>query len=365
MKKIGIITFHNALSYGAALQSYALQNFLLSNGIKNEIIDYECDFINKKYKKLLSIDKNNIPKSFVGSVLKAGNKRKSLMLSKQFQKNYMKLSNTYNRHTVSNIKDKYAAFISGSDQVWSPTCAGFDKTYLLDFADGTQKYSYAASFGTDTLPNEKLAEYKRLLSDFSAVSVREQSGEKIINNLIKRDAVVNIDPTLLLKKEDWDKIAVAPKIKGPYILLFNVLKPVRMIEYAVKLGKEKHLPVYYLNDMHFPKREGITYLDPVAPNEFVGLIKNAEYVVTNSFHGNAFSLIYEKKFVMELDTCSKRNNRSAELLKKLGIENKEIKDEISPDADSFVDFNNVKNILDEERKKSLNYFLAMKSNITE
>lgn len=360
MKKAGIMTFHSALSYGAVLQSYALQQFLKLNGIENHIIDYKCDYIADRYKKLITIDKRNIPKSFVGSVLKAGNKSKSLKLFDAFRKQYMQLSTPCNTENISDISNKYSAFVAGSDQVWSPTCVGFDKRYFLDFAKDEQKFSYAASFGIKELPAEKENEYKALLSGFQGFSVREESGAKIVKSLLNKEARVNVDPTLLLKREQWDKIAVEPQIKTPYIFLFNVLKPKRLIDYAIKLGKEKNMPVYYLNDMHFPKKQGLEYLNPVSPNEFIGLIKNAEYVITNSFHANVFSLIYKRKFAMEFETCSKRNNRSEELLKKFAIEEKEITQAMSPKPDAQVNWDFVEKILEEERGKSREYILSVK-----
>ena len=364
MKKAGIVTFHNALSYGAALQSYALQQFLNKNGIANDIIDYECDYINSKYKKIISIEKNNIPKSLISSLLRAGNKSKSLKLSAAFRKKYLSLSKNCTRQSVDSLADEYSVFISGSDQVWSPTCAGFDKTYLLDFAKSGQKYSYAASFGTKVVPNEKKAEYIKLLSDFSAISVREMSGSDIVSDLTGKQSQVNVDPTILLNRNDWDKVAdnnVEPKDK--YVFVFSVQKPKKLVDYAIKLGKEKGLKVYYLNDMHINKREGLEYLSPVGPDGFVGLIKNAEYVVTNSFHASVFSLIYHKQLIMEFESLGKRNNRSEELLARLGISGIEIADGKNPDPDMDIDWNRVERVFDEERKRSASYVLKIKESI--
>lgn len=364
MKKAGIVTFHNALSYGAALQSYALQQFLNKNGIANDIIDYECDYINNRYKKVISIEKSNIPKSFIGSVLKAGNKSKSLKLSAAFRKKYMSLSKNCTRQSVGSLVDEYSVFISGSDQVWSPTCAGFDKTYLLDFAKSGQKFSYAASFGTKEVPEDKKSEYVKLLSDFSAISVRESSGSDLVTNLTGMESQVNVDPTILLDRNDWNKVAddnVEPKDK--YIFVFSVQKPKRLVDYAVKLGKEKSLKVYYLNDMHIPKKDGLEYLSPVGPDGFVGLIKNAEYVVTNSFHASVFSLIYHKKLIMEFDSLGKRNNRSEELLARLGISGIEIADGKTPNPDMKIDWTKVDQVFEDERKRSADYILNIKKTI--
>ena len=361
-KKAGILTFHSALSYGAALQSYALQQFLFGCGIDNEIVDYRCDYMEKEYKSLIKIVKGKELKSFVGSVVKMPNKIKSLRLSKSFQDRFMKKSKLVTREKIESIRDNYTIFIAGSDQVWSPICVGFDKTYFLDFARPEQKYSYAASFATSEIPQELQGEYSELLSDFRYCSVREDSGKKIIESLTDKTADVHVDPTLLLDAKQWDKIAGERIIKEKYIFLFNVLKPKKMIEYAVKLGKEKNLPVYYLNDKHLPI-SGIKYAKPVAADGFVNLIKNAEYVVTNSFHASVFSIIYHKNLVMEFDNEIKRNIRSEELLKQLSITDREIKEGCHINPDSFVDWDNVDKILEQNRKSSEEYIVCLKGEI--
>lgn len=358
-KKAGIVTFHNALSYGAALQSYALQQFLSKEGIENEIVNYQCDYMNKNYKKPVRIIKGKRLKSFVGSLLQLKNKKRSLALSEEFQKKFLVTSRPVTRSELGQITDDYSFFIAGSDQVWSPDCVGFDKTYFLDFAKPVQKYSYAASFGTTKIPEDKQEEYKRLLSDFGGYSVREQSGSELVRRLTGKEASVNVDPTLLLTSAEWDKIATDVEIEKPYIFLFNVLKPKRMIDYALKLGREKNIPVYYLNDKHLPI-SGIKYINPVSADKFVSLIKNAEYVVTNSFHGSAFSVLYHKKLIMELDTATKRNTRSEELLEQLGITCREITDSTSPDPDAFIDWERVDRVIEEQRKISREYLLGIK-----
>lgn len=352
-KKAGIVTFHNALSYGAVLQSYALQQFLFKNKIDNEIVDYKCEYMDKRYKSLIHTVKGHRLKSFIGSLIKLKNKRKSLKLSEIFRKKYLVMSKNITRDKIHSIADDYSFFIAGSDQVWSPDCVGFDKTYFLDFAKSSQKYSYAASFGTSKIPEDKVDEYKRLLCDFNSYSVREESGKEIINSLLNKEAQVNIDPTLLLTPEEWDKLTTEINIKEPYIFLFNVLKPKQMIDYAIKLSKEKNMPVYYLNDKHIPIK-GIKYIEPVSADKFVSLIKNAEYVVTNSFHGSVFSILYHKKLIMELDTATKRNTRSEELLKLLGIENAEINTK-GFDPEAKTDWNKVDYIIEQQRQLSHSY----------
>lgn len=143
----------------------------------------------------------------------------------------------------------------------------------------------------------------------------------------------------------------------PYIFLFNVLKPKQMIQYAVNLGKEKGLPVYYLNNKHLPIK-GLKYAKPVGADGFVSLIKNAEYVVTNSFHGAAFSVIYHKKLIVEHETERNRNIRSEELLNMLGLKNREIGSGLITLPDGEIDWNYVDDVLSEHRSKSKEYLTS-------
>ncbi|MGN0632890.1 MAG: polysaccharide pyruvyl transferase family protein [Oscillospiraceae bacterium] len=361
MVKVGIVTFHNALSYGAALQSYALQQFTESCGMDAEILDYECDYIEKKYKRLITIDKNAPLKSLIGSVLKAKNKKRSIALLSEFRQKHMKLSRHCKRDELSDFAYKYTLFLSGSDQVFSPTCAGFDTTYLLDFARPEQKYSYAASFGTSKIPEEKKPQYKQLLSEFERISVREESGVGVVRELTDKTPLIHVDPTLLLQSSQWDKILTEPKITEPYILVFNVLKPLNLVRCALEQGKKTGCTVYYLAEKRFPSIKGVKFLPAVSPEQFIGLIKNAEYVYTNSFHGGVFSILYHKKFVMELDTVQSRNIRSEELLKKLNIEGREITQTFTPDPDTPVNWETVDNILDTERRRAQEYLLKIKN----
>ena len=356
-EKIGIVTFHNAFNFGAALQAYALQQFLDSCGIENEIVDYQCDYIEKHYKKLIKIVKGSELKSFVGSLLSYRNNKKGIELSDSFRKRFLRTGRAVTREETAALSGEYSSFIAGSDQVWSPTCVGFDKTYFLDFARPEQKHSYAASFGCRSLPEDMTDEYRRLLGDFPVCSVREESGAQICASLGK-DTRVDVDPTMLLDASDWDRVASEPVIRAPYIFVFDILKPATMISYAAELGQQKGIPVYHLNRKHLPVK-GIRYVQPVSADGFVSLIKNAEYVITNSFHGCALSLIYHKQVVVELKNDKGSNSRIAELLGRLGMEAREL-DNGTVDPDSPIDWQRVDSYFDEGRESARQYLMTLK-----
>jgi hypothetical protein len=135
--------------------------------------------------------------------------------------------------------DDYHGFISGSDQVWNYITAGFDKSYFLDFVNNNNlKFSYAASFGVDTIPLDYTDTYKNLLSGYTTLSVREESGKKIIKEIIGVDAHVNIDPTLLLDKDEWGSISSIKTLNYDYILIYLMAESKNIYDYAKKLGKQ-------------------------------------------------------------------------------------------------------------------------------
>lgn len=362
-KKIGIVTFHKAFSYGAVLQSYALQNFLFDNGIDNEIIDYSCDYMIEHYQKIFRKVPGNKLRGFAWNILTAKNVMQQKKTTAAFVNTHLKLSRPYTAVTIGEAQSRYAAFISGSDQVWSPTCVGFDPVYFLNFAQPKQKFSYAASIACQEIPKGLQAEYQTRLSDFQTLSLREKSGAELIHAFTGKETQMHVDPTLLFKQQQWDKIAVSPNRKEPYILLFTVLKPKNLIDFALKLGKEKNMKVLYLNGRRGQKDKNLEYLDPVCADEFIGLIKHASYVCTNSFHGNAFSILYRKAFAVETETKSKKNIRCEDLMIKLGMEKYLLDADHTPDLNWKPDWENIERILDTEREKSRIYLHNIKDQV--
>lgn len=355
-KKIGILTFHRGLSYGANLQAYGLQNFMFKNNIDNEIVDYRCQYMIDHYQKSFRKIRGNKIKGFVWNLLTASSVRQKKVATTEFVEKNLKLSKPYNAENIAQANDEYSAFITGSDQVWSPTCVGFDPVYFLTFADSSKKYSYAASIATNKIPENMQEEYIKRVKDFSAISLREQSGAKLINSLTGRDTLVHIDPSMLLAKEDWDKICSNKHPKEKYILLFTVPKPSQLVNYAIKLAEEKDLKIYFLNNFGKKVRhKRISYLNPVGITEFISLIKHAEYICTNSFHGNAFSLLYHKNFVVETDAFPKRNIRSEDLMLRLGLKNRILSSKNTPDIEFKTDWSRVDELLESDRKDALQY----------
>lgn len=351
-KKCKIITFHNAVNYGAVLQAFALKN-VMSSFCETGIYDY-CD---KKMKRQYSIN------PFIS-------KKRSIISRKLIRfvphyKQKRKFKNFVKKYLIDNFDETNNTFyITGSDQVWNYNCTGFDKTYFLDFVtDSRLKNSYSASFGFDSLSDEVKDEYKLLLSDYNLISVRENEGAKIIKDLINRDVPVTLDPTLLLNKKDWENAFPEKKIKQKqYILVYAFHITDSMRSFILNLSKEKSLPVVILMPEKPLNKNVIIkdaiYKTSVSPEEWINYFLNASYVVTNSFHGTAFSVNFNKQFFVEhLNATQNLNSRINTLLGNVGLTDRIIDENI--DIDSNIDFIAVNSILERKRKESVDYLKSI------
>ena len=354
--KIGIITFHRAVNYGAVLQAYALQHALEGLGAQAEILDYRNRYIESCYDPYSL--KGNKLKALAKIALLGGVRRKKNEAFRSFNKKYLRLSESVYKDSeqLAGAEKFYDAFITGSDQVWNTGCADFDPAYFLTFVkDKKKKNSYAASFGLTEIPKEYEAEYKKRLAGYRQISVREAQGRALVKELTGRDVPVVLDPTLLLTEKDWAAAAHDIPHKG-YILLYSVLESDGMFAYARRLSKETGLPVLYLNDKSFENRD-LQYVRGASPEEFLGYFKNADYVITNSFHGTVFSVIFKRRFLSDTDVIKEgkpgKNERSQQLLEALSLTQRILTDKANINAPT--NWEAVERELDGLRWKSFEY----------
>lgn len=360
--KTGTITYHRAVNYGAVLQTFALQKVLDKLDVDNEVIDYRADYIEWIYKPFCMRDRKNLRDFFKilrGAPIK--NKKRNQFF--KFIKNNIRVSQkAYTKETLDEANNIYDLFIAGSDQVFNLDCSNYDTNYLLDFVkEDNKKTSYAASFGFDEMPKEDVKEYKRLLSGFNNISVREAQGVKIVEKAINKEAIEVLDPTLLISAEEWNQfVGKTENDKKGYILIYALLPSKTLIEFANKLQELTGLEMVFVKDSltkegHNILNKNVKYLKDVEPFEFVKLISNAEYVITNSFHGTAFSINFNKKFFTELLAPeTKVNSRLENILDMLNLRDRQLVNLDSITLDE-VDYEKVNKILDERRNKSVDY----------
>lgn len=286
--KIGIVTItNNSLgNYGNTLQNYAVQAVLDKFGYQCETIRNLWYIEQRRFKWAYAI-KLKIAKNY--------NSKKNQKFE-QFRKKYIKDSKQYIGRGHENyqlLNKTYDKFICGSDQVWNPTYRLNDNLYfnLLEFASPDKRIAYAVSIGISVLPKEVEDQYRKALSQFKAISVREDSAASIVECLIQKKPIVLIDPTMMVTSEEWLQISKSVKRLEDkrYILKYCLGDTTPIIEdTCMKLKLMFSAEIVDITDKNADSIYG--------PDEFIWLVKNAEYIVTDSYHGTIFSMLFNKQF---------------------------------------------------------------------
>lgn len=329
MKSVGIITMHLPLSFGSALQAYALQQKIDEAGYNAEIIHYQYpnELHQQRKKGLKHFVKTSI--SFVLNALFGfPNLRKKNNFGRFYSKFY-KLSAYYPTFdSLHKNPPKYDIYCTGSDQVWNPLYTKTDTSFLLSFVDDkATKFSYAASFAIGDIPGEYKDFYVKYLSQYQKISVRESSGINLVKELTEKDATLVCDPTILLTRNEWDIIADQTRIRitKPYILVFMLsdsFNPFPEVQHIIDTIQERlRIQVVYLNGgKRYYFRKDSKVIKTAGPSEFVDLIRHAEYVITSSFHATVFSSIYSRPFT-SIVKRSHRDSRILSYLERVGMRN--------------------------------------------
>lgn len=387
MKKVGIVSCYFKNNYGSMLQAYATQKVLDNLKIDNETFNIEqnIDFENgkKKYYKSQIFNFSFI-KSKIGMIgLKAYRKlnrklnrniAKRERKYKEFKKEF-NLTTPYSTYKeITDASDQYSSIIVGSDQLWLPVNVVADYYTLNWVKEDVNKISYATSFGISEIPQKYEELYRKFLNGINYVSVREETGCKIVKQLANREATLVCDPTMLLTKEEWEEIQdKEPLIKEKYILCYFLGKNIEHRKFAERLKKKTGFKIVSLNHCdeyvkYSDKFADITPYD-IGPKEFLNLVKNAEYVCTDSFHGTVFSLINNKKFFTFERYSSKNgkvstNSRIYSLLGIMNLQNRLLKgmEDIEEVIKYQIDFDIVNEKLKEFRDKSKNFLIQSLEN---
>lgn len=363
--KAGIITFSSAHNYGAVLQVYAMQEYLKGIGTDVDIINYRPNAIDRVY-KLYNIKKSN------SNIIKIYRKSKKILkvnlmerwkLEKNanfesFINNVLNTTKPY--YSLSEIqKDflEYDILIAGSDQIWNVELTKrFDPAYFLEFGNKEAKrISYAASIGMNELPEKYCLFYKRYLKNFDFISVREESMRNLLRPLTNRAIETVVDPTLLLDKEQYDKLKINTHLKGQdYIYVHFIGKDDKTYEVADQMSRLLNLPIVHNREKGLFENELESHYHE-RPEQFISVIENAKYVISNSFHTTVFAIIYGKNFITI--PHKKRPERMKNLLHIAGLDNHLIEDvRLLPTLETLdIDYKSVKENLLKEREKSIEF----------
>ena len=373
MKKTGIITILNVNNYGAELQAFALHHKLKHMGYDNEIINY-LYYKNPLYKS--EVDSRPLIKTSIKNKLKdfalkwidkysafrypeIAKKRKLRFFD--FHKEHTSLSKVYKSYSeLYEAKLDYENYVVGSDQVWNPNNGTNLAPYFLTFAPKeANKVAFASSFGVGEISESYYSKYKEWINNLVHIGTRETSGVELIKNITGRSVAHVVDPTLLLTKKDWEGLMVPYKHENPYILLFIFKKNSYAEELAYKIQEKTGFKIIRVckNEMPLESDDKILNIRDFGPLEFLGLYSGASVVLTTSFHGSVFSLIFEKPFYTITPASKNNNSRQESLMRVVGLENRLLREGDNVDLDKLtdVDFDYVKEKLGEQIDFSIDY----------
>lgn len=350
MKKVGIITLTKNANYGNVLQNIAMQKIVNELGFEAETI---LNLTNSPLFNKKNFSFTNLVKWILNYNGYRENEKRNENFRKCCSKNLQYSNVTYNNGRFSKEPTGYEYFITGSDQVWNPTFGFATEFELLGFVPKNRKISYAASLGVDNLDmlsESRKDDIRHYLAEFSSISVREDSGERIVRNLCSTPVETHVDPTLLLKRQEWEILAIKPKfnLKKPYILVYMLGEISAEYQTAIKkLAKQNNAEI--INAL----KGKCKFINPL---EFIWLINNATYVCTDSFHASVFSIIFHTKLYIfnRRDQHANQNSRFTSLLRQCGIQKDKVIYKKNLE-DSSIDWECVDKYIEKERERSFEY----------
>ncbi len=361
--RVGLLTFHNALNYGAALQVYASQKILDNMGARCTVIDYvnirRKTAYDMQYHAKEELKKKNAAAAFkycAGSIFM---KRRRKAFREFYGKN---LTCTDRRYASSaqarELNGKFDKFIAGSDQIWNYNNNGKDFAYFLDFIDDDEKkISYASSFGLAEIPEDLKEDYKKNLNRIKHLSAREDYGVKLIKTLTGREAEMVLDPVFLLARENWLSLCKSPVEKTGHIFCY-LNRPSQWRNFLARTGYPARGLRIHKMTRHVTFKDFLTPYVKVAyslsPPEFIESIAGARLVVSASFHCISMAIILNVPFVAILTGDMGKDERLLNILRITGLENRILNERMTADTvDRHIDFKQAEFKLDAYRKKSL------------
>lgn len=345
-KRIGMAINYDYPDYGGMLQAYASFRKIKDLGYDPEAININAISNEVRNRKILYFVKNIFDASIVKEksqiifkrIRQKTNKALGQNLSyryKAFENFYTKMFKVSRKYVswddLSNGCKEYSSVVVGSDQLWLPSNIAGDYYTLSFVPDSVNKIAYATSFGVSKIARGQEQKVKDFLKRINYLSAREESGQKIIKEYTGRDAQLVCDPALLLTSDEWNTVATYERIiEDKYIFCYFMGDNPWQREFVKKLRNKTGFKVVALLHLDQYIESDEDYVDyapyDVSPSDFINLVKNAEYICTDSFHGTVFSLIYEKKFFTFMRFSEKAtlstNSRINTLLRRIGVEDR-------------------------------------------
>jgi len=365
-KMVGIMTFHASHNNGSMLQAYAFQKVLKDKfNLANEIID----FSNHNQQRMYSI--LYFPRTIKQVARIALNLLYYQKLNKRYN-DYEEFSNKYLVLSSNRIKtteglsacdNRYDVVVCGSDQIWNTKAQDADKAYFLPFVKSSKKVAYAVSFGATNINTiSDVDEYARFINNFSALSVREYNAKKWLEELTTIPVEITADPTLLLNTEDYLPLCSETGIKEKYIFWYTITYTKKSIEYILEVSKKLRLPIYIIDAKEWSRRNlmryGIKLAPKGGPSSYLSCIKDAELVLTSSFHGTIFSVMFRKNFwYLKKINFDSKDDRASFLLTQLGLMDRFVNlvDVVNLNLSDEPNYAEVNSKIDELRERSMKF----------
>jgi len=339
-KKAGIITFHNAENYGAALQTYALMTTLQKLGCEPHVVDY----------RNRGVFMRNLVKNLYYA-LTFQHPLKNYRAYRDFRREYLHLSERA-YHTLAEFEadaNQYDVLFFGSDQIWNPDLSnGFDPLYFGQFATSAKKIAYAASVGKDQLTPQERQAINQLIRAFDAVAVREET----LLPLLEGDVACSVDPCMLLSREEWGQIAGTIRLDEGYILVYQLFPNKAILQAALHSARILKKRVALISPyIAFQNAGSVIKLGRISPNDFLAYYQHADLVFSDSFHGTLFSILFQKTFYTLLP--AEKTGRITSLLDKLSLSDRIIDQPV--ETLQKVDYEQVLPRFEAEAHRSLDY----------
>lgn len=348
-KRIGIITYHRSYNYGSVLQAYALSRYL-SKDHDVKVIDFIQTKDFKQY-RLVRIYRKNTLKRLLEDFKDLNRNKRRKENFQNFVEKYIPLTKcTYkNIKKMNELNNEFDVFICGSDQIWNPACTnGPEPAFYLQFADPDKnKVSYAPSIAHIDIDDKYKENMKKYINYLDHISIREQSSEALMKELTNKKVTVAIDPTLLLDSKDYESITFSIHSTS-FIFVYMLEYSEELIKYAADLSSKTGKKIYYISKEDRPEYKNGENLYGCSPEEFLGLIKDSAYVVTNSFHATVFSVLFEKQFVTFKTKLSFA--RMTNLLNSIGLSERIYTDDF--DINKKIYYQNAKERLEKFKESS-------------
>lgn len=300
MKKVGLVTLYEADNFGTCLQAFALQKKIESYGFNCEIIRFDRNVALQQISKVNKVRNLGIRRTMDILLSRKTIQSQKVKFSRFRKKNFKYSQFLYSSVAeVNNADLQYDAFVTGSDMVWSWESRKFLDYYFLKFANPGKRISYAPSFGNTNFDEDMQKYYVEAVSGIDYCSCREEKGKRFVNDVLKKDCILTVDPTLLISKDNWNKLIPSILRRKKNILIYMFGEIPKETFKKIQMFAKNDYTIRYIPQMYYQyryeKKQGNAAFGPV---EFLEAFHNASFVITNTYHGLMFSLIYRKPFIM-------------------------------------------------------------------